>query len=448
MQTLKKNDEIVLKIERLGANGEGVAHFEGIVVFVPFALPGEEVLAHVICDKGSFCIAKILKVLSASKERVIAPCPYFGKCGGCDLQHINYEKQLKFKTEQVCSTLKKYADIDALVNETEGSKNQFYYRNKFAFPVTEKNGEIVVGMFRKNSHDVIAIDECLLQSALAKKVVDAFKKYMIENKISAFNEITKTGTVKHIVFRESNGKFILTVVVTDKKFNNFSPLVEKLKSIKTEFGLFKNINTLGNNVIFGEKDEHIFGLKELEITEFGISYNVNNRSFMQVNDEIKLKIYEKILHEINAGEIVIDAYSGAGLLSGIIAKKASRVYGLEIVKEATENANFLKNQNNLNNLTNLNGDCAVLLPKLAKQIGGDYCVVLDPPRKGVDKKVADAVLDSKPNKVIYLSCNPATLARDLKLLVPCYEIKLIQPYDMFPQTANVETLVSLKLREE
>lgn len=448
MQTLKKNDELILNIESLGANGEGVAHFNGAVIFVPFALQGEEVLAHIILDKKNFYIAKIVSILKASPERVAAPCPYFSKCGGCDLQHLKQQSQTEFKTNLVKSTLKKYANIDHEVLGALSFGEPLGYRNKFAFPVAEKNGKTVIGMYRKNSHDIIEIEECLLQSKLAKDVLKIFKEYLEENKICGFNETTKTGGIKHIVFRESDGKFILTVVVAEKKFNNFEPLIQKLKSQNYEFGLYKNINLMGNNVIFGEKDEHIYGLKELELNEFGIKYYVNNRSFMQINDSVKSKIYEKITHEINETDIVIDAYSGAGLLSGIVAKKASEVYGIEIVAEATKNAEYLKEINGLKNLTNINGDCAIELPKLANKLCKKFTVILDPPRKGVDEKVVSAILETKPDKVIYLSCNPATLARDLKFLVEGYSIKFVQPYDMFPQTANVETLVSLVLKEE
>lgn len=444
---IKKNDEIIVKIERLGANGEGIAVYDGIVIFVPFALVGEEVLVHIINDKNKYLVAKIVEIKTASPNRIKPKCPYFEKCGGCDLQHMDYEDQLRFKNKLVFDTLKKYADIDAEVQALIPSPKQFRYRNKFAFPVQNVGGEVKIGMFRKNSHQIIEIDDCLLQSENTKKIIKIFKEYLKENNISAYDELTKQGIVKHIVVREAENSFIMTVVVTDKKFNNFSPLIEKLKQEFNEFGLFKNVNKLNNNVIFGDYDEHIYGLYELTKNEFGIKYFVNNRSFLQVNDEIKSIIYQKIIDELHEEQNVIDAYSGAGLLSSVIAKNGSNVYGVEIVKEATENANKLKKINNLYNLTNKNGDCAKNIPELANEFKGNFAVVVDPPRKGLDEKVVNAFLLAEPKKIIYLSCGPATLARDLKLLSQKYDIVSVEPMDMFPQTANVETLVSLRIKQ-
>ena len=444
---LKKNDELEVEILRLGANGEGVAVHEGIVIFVPHALVGERVLVHIINDKNSFLIAKIIKFIKTSEERVVPPCPYFGKCGGCDLQHMPHQMQLEFKKEMVKNSLEKYAKIETKINDVFASDKQFHYRNKFAFPVVEDAGVIKIGMFQKNSHRVIEIEDCMLQSDKVKVILNLFKEYMLENKISAYNEQTKKGTVKHIVVREHDDEFILTVVVTDKKFNKFEPLIEKLKTKFKSFGIVKNVNNLNNNVIFGNFDEKVFGISELEFEEFGICYSVNNRSFLQVNDFVKKEIYQKIIELVSGEKNIIDAYSGAGLLSSIIAKNCGNVWGVEIVKEATENANDLKRKNNLNNLTNTNGDCAKVIPQLAKELQGDFSVVVDPPRKGLDKTVVETFLMTEPKKIVYLSCNPATLARDLDLLKTKYDIEFVQPYDMFPQTANVETLVCLTIKK-
>ena len=442
-ESLKKNDEIETVIDRLGVNGEGIAVYNNKVIFVPYALPNEKVKIHIINDKNSFLIAKLLNISQISSDRCDARCPHFQKCGGCDIQHLKYEGQLKLKKQIVKDSILKYAKLDININDVIGSEKQFRYRNKFAFPVQFDGKEVQVGMYRKNSHKIVSIEDCMLQSERAKEIVKLFKEYLIENNISVYSEETKKGIVKHIVVRENKNSFILTVVVTSDNFNNFEPLIKKLKTKFDNFGIVKNVNKLNNNVIFGNLDINIYGNNELEFNEFGIKYFVNNRSFLQVNDEIKYKIYEKIIELVGNSEEVIDAYSGAGLLSSILAKNCGNVTGIEIIKEATENANKLKRLNNLDNLTNINGDCSKKIPELVKNNKKRFTVVVDPPRKGISKEVIDALIESKPDKIIYLSCNPATLARDLNLLKNDYNIEMVQPYDMFPQTANIETLVYL-----
>lgn len=445
---LKKNDEIIVTIERLGDSGEGIAVYNGIVVFVPYAKIGEQVKVHIINDKKSFLITKIIEKISPTTENVVPPCPYFYKCGGCDIQHFSNDEQLQFKKNVVKNTLKKFAKIDIDVLDVVASDKWFRYRNKFAFPVQEVNGEIKIGMFKKHSHEIIEIDDCLLQSEKTKTILRLFREYMYENGISAYNEQTKKGVVKHIVVREKSDSFILTVVVTQEKFNNFAPLIQKLKTQFSLFGVVKNVNKFNNNVIFGDFDENVYGLGNLDYEDFGVQYEINNRSFLQVNDYIKNLIYKKIIDTIGSNKTIIDAYSGAGLLSAILAKHADNVIGVEIEKEATKNADNLKKKNNLYNLTNKNGDCAQIIPELAKELKGEFAIVVDPPRKGLDDKVVQSFLEAEPVKIVYLSCNPTTLARDLEKLSQKYDIEFVQPYDMFPQTANVETLVSLKLKKQ
>ncbi len=446
LKSLKKNDEIELKIERFGDNGEGIAVFDEKVIFVPFAVPGEFVRVKIVADKGSYFYAKLLDVLNPSPSRIKPPCKYFKKCGGCDLQHLNYQSQLELKRRKVENCLLKFGGIQTKVEDVFPSEKEFRYRNKFAFPVQEKDGRTIIGMYRKNSHDVVELDDCLLQSENVKIILKIFKEYIDECKLSAFNEEKKTGLIKHIVAREGRGGFVLTVVVTDEKFNNFKPLIEKLKSKFENFGIVKNVNKLNNNVIFGNFDEKIYGNDELEFNDFGIKYFINNRSFLQVNNSVRNKIYEAISNELSGENNVIDAYSGAGLLSAILSKKCKQVFGVEIIKEATENANNLKKLNNLYNLTNINGDCTKIVPELSQKLSGDFSVVIDPPRKGVSVEVLSVLLSSQPKKIIYLSCNPSTLARDLKILSQKYECYFVKPFDMFAQTSNLETLVFLKLK--
>lgn len=438
---VRKNDIVNGVITDMNDDGQGVLKLENnIVVFIPNSLTGEQVEAQIINTKSKYAIGKVNEFLSTSSERQNPACKYFTKCGGCDIMHCNKQLQLIFKTNKVKQSFKKIAGIDVDVN-TCISLNDFRYRNKIALPVS-KNGEI--GLYRKNSHTVLPIEDCLITQEWNNNLITCIKEYLKTAKISCYNEDTKKGLLKHIVARKIKDAILITLVVTEQKVPQLDILTNLLKTKFSNFGLNLNINRLQNNVILANKWTHIYGPKELIADEFGISYPVSNASFFQVNNEIKTAIYNKVLSYIDKDSIVIDAYSGAGLLSGIISKHAKKCYGVEIIPEATQNANELKNKNNLKNLENINGDCAIEIPKLIKSLKSSNTIVtLDPPRKGCDKKVLDAIINSKPNKIIYISCDPATLARDAKIILESahYKINEIQPYDMFPQTKHVETVV-------
>lgn len=435
----QKNEKYVVKIVDYGSNGEGVAKIDGFTVFVPFALIGEEVEILIVQSKKDFAFGKVLNFNNPSEHRIDAPCPYFQKCGGCQLQHMRYEQQLQYKTSFVKNCLKKYADIDVKINDCKPCKQEYKYRNKFSFPVQEINGKLAVGMYRIGSHKFVEINDCLLQTE-AKPVIESFIEYANKYSVKAYNNETKRG-VKHLVCRIFNNDVLLTIVTT-QKMQNLHFLHENLQKYYKNVNICVNINKKENNVILGEKDYIEFGTGFLNVQEFGLRYPINNHSFMQVNDQIKHDLYCEVLSNISPNSVVIDAYSGAGVLSGIMAQKCKKVYGIEIVKAAVESANKLIKENNIKNMQNICGDCAVELPKLVEKLT-EFIVVLDPPRKGCDIKVLECLNKTLPSKIIYISCNPATLARDLKILKENYNINNVTPYDMFPQTANVETLVIL-----
>jgi len=260
--------------------------------------------------------------------------------------------------------------------------------------------------------------------------------------VAAFDEIKNDGIVKFLVCRVLGSEALITIVINAEKLKHVENFAQMLKNEGIEFGLNVNINKTNNNVILSDKFVHVCGKKELQGQENGISYPISSLSFMQVNDYIKTKIYNKALHSIDKGSIVVDAYSGAGLMSAMLAQKAKRVYGIEIVETATKNANKLAELNKISNLVNINGDCEQKLPELVDELRGEFVqVVLDPPRKGCDKRVLEAVVISNPEKVIYISCNPATLARDAKVLIDAgYSVKEVTGFNMFPQTSHVETV--------
>ena len=434
---LQKNLELELNIESLGINGEGVAKVDGAVVFVPYALPGEKVLAKIIFAKSSFYVAKILNIITSSPFRVLPPCPYFNKCGGCDIQHLCYEQQLLFKQNLVKNNLKNIAKVDVNVLPCEPSPNTLEYRNKFSFPIS-KNG---VGMFKQNSHEIINIDNCHIQQPWAKDVIQIFNAFIKQSGNSVYDEQTKKGLLKHLVCRMEQNQLLVCVVINGSKLKNANLLIEMLKQKFNKFGLITNINTLCNNVIFGDKFEYFYGLKNITISQNQVLFNVSINSFLQVNSQIANLIYDNVTNQVE-NEVVVNAYSGAGLLTAMLAKKAKQVYGIEIIDSAHLNAEELIKLNSITNVKNICGDVKIELPK----IKNFDTIVLDPPRKGCDKSVIDLINNQKPNKIVYVSCDSATLSRDIKNLTN-YSVELIKPFDMFPQTKHVETLAILKLKD-
>jgi len=448
MSMIKKNDIIDVEILNLGCNGEGVAKYEGVVLFVPFSLPGEIVRVQVINTKQKAYICKVKEILKASPNRVDAVCPYFTKCGGCQLQHLNYNDSLVFKRQLVQDAITHIGKIDYVVNDCEPSNKQYFYRNKLALPIDK--GSRSVGMFRTASHSIVPIDNCYIQEEWCKDIVSVFNEYLQHSDVSIYDESANTGLIRHLVVRRVNDGLIITVVVNGDDLKDCQLLINGFKSKFSNFGLNININKTNSNIILTNEYKHLFGLKDIEVEEYGVKYSINNASFMQVNDYIKHKIYDEVLSEISANDIVIDAYSGAGLLTAIMSRKCKKAYGIEIIKPAVDVANSLKICNNILNMENVCGDTTKELPKLVKSLKEKFVVVLDPPRKGCSKEVMETLSKVKPEKIIYISCNPSTLARDLfnlKSFNDCYEIEKIKPFDMFPNTKHVETLAVLKLKK-
>jgi len=588
---LKVGDKTELEIIDNGTDGEGIAKYEGMAVFVPFVLPGETVRAEITLLKKNFARAKVIKLLKSSPLRQEPPCPLFRKCGGCDYQHIKYEAQLEIKRAEVKNCLKKYAGLDVEVGEVVPSKEVLRYRNKVQLPIALFGGKIRAGFFKEKSHDFIPIEDCLLQGEWAKSFIAAFVEYANESKLTAYDERTQKGLLRHLVLRKIGDSVNAVVVINGKSLPNRDNLIQKFKALSIPFNLFYSINTKNTNVILGETPVCFYGSELAQTEILGVKTNVSPASFMQVNDSVRDLLYQYAADAIKEKgcDIVFDVFSGVGILSNILAKVADKVYGIEIVKDAVDNANEMARSNgNLDKITNICGDAAVVLPKLVSEIfqsrngvlntkpaanlenncdinlkdksdngcdtiiaaknklndnganstvdiktvsdetnkhndiksdkkfnnveekneynkasskdslnsfdtnsnlntlsldkpksdsnlnalnkpysddfiyqsasSGIYkkekslynqyatncAVVLDPPRKGCDESVLNAILTAKPQTVVYISCNPATLARDLKILSTEYKIDSVTPFDMFPQCAHVEcvTLMS------
>lgn len=435
---MKKNDIHEIEIVDMGNNGEGIGKLDSVVVFIPYAIKGEIVKTHILKVNKNFAYGKIVEIIKKSESRITPPCPFFGKCGGCNLQHISYEKQLEFKTSIVQTTLQKQLGKDIKVEDCVGSDLPFHYRNKMQLPTTVEG----IGMYKENSHNIVKIDNCLLCDDWIATIIKIIENYVDDNNVSLYDEINHNGLLRHILIRKVDNSFSITLVINGDKLPNKNSLINLLKSSFNEFSTFYCINKIKNNTILTQDIVCIYGNNTQQTEDFGIEYYISPTSFLQVNRNIQNKIYSKILSLIKENDVIVDAYSGAGLLSAILSKKAKLVYGIEIVKSATENANNLMEHNKILNVKNINGDCAIILPKIIKE-NNNASIILDPPRKGCDINVLNAIAQSNPKEIFYISCNPSTLARDLKALQTKFNIDLIQPYDMFPQTKHIETLVHL-----
>lgn len=447
MEELQKNDFIELTVTGEGTDGEGVGKVDGKTVFIRGALKGERVRAKVILVKPRFDVAITEKILTPSPSRVTPPCPLFGKCGGCDLQHMSYGAQIEYKRRLVKDALSKIGGIDAEVEETEPSLFEYRYRNKISLPVRQyEGGALKIGLFAKNSHRVVETEDCLLQSEKNAAVIPVFRNFMKENGWRGYDEQTGEGDVRHIVAREAGGRLCVAIVACRKI--DCRDFVGKIKAVDPEAELWLNVNRRRDNVILG--DEWYCVIKnETPVTVENLKTFIHPAGFFQVNDFIREKLYACVA-DLMQGGAAVEAYSGAGLLSAILAKKAKAVYGIEINRQAHEAAMRMKELNGIDNFFPVLGDVGEKLPAVLKECSrfappSEIFIVLDPPRTGISEAAAQTLLQSDANNMVYVSCNPATLARDAaRLIKGGYRPVKIKPFDMFPQTANVETLMVLK----
>lgn len=464
---VEKNQSVRAVTEALGSNGEGILRHEGVTFFVPFCLLEEEVKFRVLRVKDKIGYGKVEEILSPSEERVEAKCPVFGKCGGCQLQHLDYEAQLRFKSGVVRDALKKIAGISVNVPVAVRSDVAYGYRNKLQLPVgTDREGNAAIGFYAERSHRIVPVESCAIQPAWATGVIAALRRYMSECGVKGYDEEKRTGSVRHLVVREIGGRFIVTLVSATEKLPRIEYFEELLGGVLGEFTLWLNVNDKATNVVFGEKFILRFGAGYFEGEEKGIRFEAGPVTFLQVNENVRSKLYDAALASVTGegDEVVVDAYSGGGLLTAMVAKRAKRVYGIELVEEAVRCADSLKEKNGLKNMVNICGSVEAELEKVLRREQGEKVrLILDPPRAGIARSVLKALMESGIPKLTIISCNPATMARDVGILtgrlvekdgelkkVPeeealgAYELASVQPFDMFPNTKHVETLVTLQ----
>ena len=437
-----------LKIESIGTNGEGIAKNGADTCFVPFCLPGEQITAKPTHTKGKIVNAQLVKVTKSVNGRTKPKCKVFGNCGGCQLQHMSYDMQLDFKRNLVKNNLKKLGGVEVEVLPTEPSAKTYGYRNKVQMPFGKKDGKTVMGFYKPSSHEMVVTDSCVLQEDWADKLCNLAKQFADDNNLSVYNEKTKQGLLRHLVARYVDGQLLATIVINGDKLDGWQAFAHTLAQNFDHFGLFINVNKKHTNVILGDKTIWLAGIKHINGECCGVRFNLQPNSFFQVNDDIRDKIYNQAISlvDTNDCDIIVDAFSGIGIMSGVLAKTGLPTFGIEIVPQAVEDADKLKQINNLDNLTNICGDVNIQLKKLCDKYQ-KVALVVDPPRKGLDKQTKDTILQAKPKSVVYVSCNSATLARDVKDLSSLYEVTYCKPWDMFPMTNNVETLVRLSCRQ-
>lgn len=469
---MQKNQIIKEKVLSFGSEGEGVIKSDEYTAFVPFCLPDEEVSFKVLKVKGNVVFGKVEKVITPCKNRVVPLCPHFEKCGGCQLQHLAYEGQLEFKREQVQNCLKKLGGIDVDVCDTVASEKIYSYRNKLALPIgVNDRGETVVGMYAQRSHRIIPLERCPIQADWCKDLISAVLNFCKTSGYKGYDEIAKKGVLRHVVAREIKGNFIITIVAT--KVINLDALIDILKDKFPCFTLVLNVNKGDGNAIFGKEFITVYGDGFFVSQDGEIKFKAGANTFLQINDDVRAKLYNTVIECLQDGQkpldnvVALDLYSGGGMLTAMLAKKCKRAYGIEIIKEASLCADELSFLNGLDGkMINVCGKVEDELPSIMQRTATDQRVIVcDPPRKGMERSVVKSVLTSGAERVVLVSCNPATLARDLGILCGSlvekdgqlvknpdyalgktkgfYKIEKVIPFDMFPQTKHVETVVCL-----
>ena len=433
----------------ISSEGLGIVKANWMTIFVPNLLLGEEADVQIEYQRAGVFYARIKKIYKLSKERINPLCPVSSACGGCTFQNVSYDYELKFKKKKVEDALRKIGHINTPVNDVIGMDEPYYYRNKIQVPFGRENKHIVYGFYKTNTHRIIPIKECFIEDKMGAHILKDIALLMESMKIEPYNEDTRKGVVRHVLIRTSRTKkevmvVLVTNALTFPSRNNFvKELTKSHPEIKT---VVQNINLRDTNVILGEKEETLFGPGYITDSILDVEFHISSKSFFQVNPIQCERLYKTAIDfaNITKDDEVLDAYAGVATIGIICSKYAKHVTSVELVKEAVRNATENAKRNNVNNITILEDDCTEYLLRNEKHF--DF-VILDPPRKGSTPEFLNALIKNKPNRIVYISCEPSTLARDLEILKQSYNVEKVQPVDMFPRSFHVETVVSLRLKE-
>ena len=450
---IRKNQEYIVDIIDNGYEGEGIAKIDTFTIFIPGAIKGEKAKIIIVKVLSSHAFGKIIEIMEPSKDRQEPDCKTYKRCGGCNLRHIKYEETLKMKQNVVQSLVNKTLKNKVQVQKTVGMNEPFHYRNKAQYPLgIDKEGNPIIGVFANRTHEVIQMENCLIQNSRTEEIAKFILKFIKENNISIYNEATRKGIFRHIVIKVGvkTGQIMCVLVINSnvipKEKELVKILIDRFPDIKT---IVKNINMKNTNVIMGEKNENIYGDGYIEDILGEYKFKISPLSFYQVNPIQAEKLYNIAIEKANISksDMAFDLYCGIGTISMFMAKYANKVYGIEIVEEAIKMAKDNAKINNVSNVEFLAGDVEIVLDKLVNKnnISADV-ILVDPPRRGLDMTSINNILKVKPKKFIYISCNPATLVRDLKEFENLYNVNEIIPVDMFPFTSHVEVCALLELK--
>lgn len=458
---MQKNDEMILKIEDMGVDGAGIGKADGMTFFVKDAVIGDVVRAKIMKLKKTYGYARLMELLEASPDRVEPKCPYYRQCGGCQIQALSYEKQLEFKERKVRNNLERIGGFSEIPMEPiVGMEEPYHYRNKAQFPVgTDKDGHIVTGFYAGRTHTIIPNRDCALGLPVNREILDLVIDFMEKYHVSAYDEKTGKGLVRHVLIRcgFTSKEKMVCLIINGKSLPHSEKLVEALRKIDGMTSISINCNTERTNVILGRKTVVLWGQEYITDQIGEISYEISPVSFYQVNPVQTEKLYGLALEyaDLHGEETVWDLYCGIGTISLFLAQKAKQVYGVEIIPQAIENAKRNAVKNGIENAEFFVGKSEEVLPEFyekeaaaGRKAHADV-IVVDPPRKGCDEKLLETIVKMAPDRVVYVSCDSATLARDLKILCENgYELKRARAVDQFCHTVHTESVCLMERKDK
>ncbi len=451
---VEKNKDYEMNIDNLGASGEGVGRIQGFTVFVEGALPNERVLVKIVKIAKTYAYGKLLNIIQKSPDRVEPKCPYFKFCGGCQLQHMSYEAQLEYKAQLVKDALERIGHLENVeVLPAIGMDEPWKYRNKAQFPAGLIEGKPVLGFYMARSHRLVNIEDCPIQHDVNEKVTALVRKFIQTYNIPVYQEESHKGIIRHVVTRVGfRSNQLMVIIVTNGELPRKKELVSIIREgLPAVTGIIQNYQTERTNVVLGRKNITLWGSDHIMDAIGDLKFKISPLSFYQVNPIQTEKLYTKALEytALAGGETVIDAYCGIGTISLFLARKAAKVYGVEVIPQAIEDARENAKINDIENAEFLTGESETIIPRLSELGVKADVVVVDPPRKGCVEKLLQAITEMSPKRMVYVSCNPATLARDLRHMTDHgYQVEEVQPVDMFPQSYHVECVTLMSRVEE